>query len=97
MIKSENGTIIATGPRDTRLFALVTMKHAMRLELNTGLKMSRGMGPFQSAANHFGETRKLTKKVKQELLAKLEAYIEEKNAERLAENAAAAESGETPA
>jgi hypothetical protein len=43
------GSVIATGPDATRFFTLVSLASALGLEINTGLKLSRGASALDAA------------------------------------------------
>lgn len=45
-----DGSIIVTGKDDTRLYQLITLAHALALEINTGMKVSR-TSALQGAKN----------------------------------------------
>jgi hypothetical protein len=68
-IPGGGGTVI-TG-KAIQLYRLLALKHAMKLELTTGMKMSRGISPFRIVKQELG-----LKGSKQKLFDQLCAYIE---------------------
>lgn len=65
------GGFVVTG-KATLLYRLIALKHAMKLELTTGLKMSRGMSPFRTVKQEFG-----FKGSKQKIYDQLVKHIEQ--------------------
>lgn len=62
------------GPAEVNVFHLIQMKHAMRFEINSGMKMSRGS--LITTANRCGYSKK---KTKAGVLADVEALLEAQN------------------
>jgi len=65
------GGFVVTG-KATQLYRLIALKHAMKLELTTGMKMSRGISPFAIVKQEFG-----FKGNKQKVFDQLVKYIEQ--------------------
>jgi hypothetical protein len=65
------GGFVVSG-KAVELYRLIALKHAMKLELTTGMKMSRGMSPFRIVKQQFG-----WKGSKQQLYNMLVKYIDE--------------------
>lgn len=70
------GTLI-TGREDTELFALLAMRSALKLEIQTGLKMNRGRSISAVLKDRFGFTG-----TKVQRYEKLDAMIEAIGKER---------------
>ena len=67
-----NNTIVCDTPESIHMFRLLTMKNALKLEINTGMRM-RGNGWFNAAKQLTG------KKTRKACLASLEEIIKEIN------------------
>lgn len=70
-IESVGGGHMITG-QSVQLYRLLALKHAMSLELKTGMKMSRGVNPFKIVKQEFG-----FKGNKQKIYDQLVAHIEQ--------------------
>lgn len=69
--KTDGGGFVVTG-RHIELYRLKTIQSALALEINTGMKMSRGGSVMKAAAATAGSS----KRTKRGVLADLVAYTE---------------------
>lgn len=65
--------MVITGTPQIMMTRALSMKHALRLEVRSGLKVSNKFNVYQMVKQEFG-----FKGSKQKVLEQLEAYIEEK-------------------
>lgn len=65
--------MVITGTPQIMMTRALSMKHALRLEVRSGLKVSNRFNVYQLVKQEFG-----FKGSKQKVLEQLEAYIEEK-------------------
>ena len=65
--------MVITGTPQIMMTRALSMKHALRLEVRSGLKVSNRFNVYQLVKEEFG-----FKGSKQKVLEQLEAYIEEK-------------------
>lgn len=65
--------MVITGTPQIMMTRALSMKHALRLEVRSGLKVSNKFNVYQLVKQEFG-----FKGSKQKVLEQLEAYIEEK-------------------
>ena len=65
--------MVITGQAQIMMTRALTMKHALRLEVRSGLKVSNKFNVYQIVKEEFG-----FKGSKKKVLEQLEAYIEEK-------------------
>lgn len=65
---TSTGAMMITGEH-IGLYRLLTLKHAMQLEIKTGMKASRGFNPFKIARDEFGITAKKKELVLEQYLA----------------------------
>ena len=66
-------SIVITGAPQIMMTRALTLKHALRLEVRSGLKVSNKFNVYQIVKEEFG-----FKGTKKKVLEQLEAYIDEK-------------------
>jgi hypothetical protein len=71
--QTSTGAIVAEGPEGVALYRLLTIRRGLKLEIETGMKLSRGISTL-AILQREGITAKRTKKG---ALADLEAYLAE--------------------
>lgn len=68
----EDGTIVADDPASINLVRLISLKHALSLEIRTGMKMSRGVSLLALVNQTLGTSFKR----KEAALEALTAYLD---------------------